>query len=44
MPVKVEHESTQNEFKHLKVTPGITETVTLRDIQGYHEDKDPTGF
>jgi|GEM_PF-6152644 hypothetical protein len=43
MPVTVEHETTQNEFKHLKVTPGTTETVTLKDIQGYHEGLDSLG-
>ncbi len=43
MTVEVEYESTPNEFKHLKITPGTSETVTLKDIQGYHEEIDSLG-
>jgi len=43
MPEKIEYPTTQNEYTHLTVNPGTTETVLLRDVQDYHEGTDPLG-
>ena len=43
MPRKTEYPTTQNEYVHLIVKPGIPESVSLKDIQDYHEGTDSLG-